>query len=204
MIAPAANALTTVEVLKIHLKVGNATTPPVEDRLQLYINAASAKIESYCDRFFHSTAYVGELHSGRRQNYLLSRQYPIISVEELRIDPSRQWTSPTSLVPVGKYTVADDYQTLQLDGLFPAGFNNVYLSYTAGYATIPNDLAFGCIWLAEWYYRHAERADMGKTSMGKGDENIGILSKTPEMILEHLRPYKRTEFGIAESPIRSF
>lgn len=195
-----ANALTTVARVKIHLRMKPDET--INDALlELYVNAASERIAAWCNRVFISTTYT-ELHSGRRTNYLMPEQYPVTAISELRIDNSRDWTNANNLIDASKYMASDFGQMVQYDGIFPTGFNNVRIIYTAGYAVIPADLEFGCIWLTEWYYRHAQRADMGKTTMGKGDESIGILSKTPEMILETLIDYKRSEFGNSEMPIR--
>lgn len=197
-----ANALTTLANFKIHMSM-QPTASLDDNKMIMYINAASQKIETWCNRILISQSYT-ELKSGRRQNYLLPDQYPVTAISEIRLDNNRQWTLPQSLLDPTTYTLSDFGQTIQWDGIFPGGYNNIRIIYTAGYVTIPADLELGCIWLAEWYYRNQQRADMGKTTMSKGDESIGILSKTPDMILETLVQYKRSEFINAESPVRNY
>ncbi len=185
-------ALITLATAKSHLNIPTATTS--EDvRVQLFIDAASARISKYCERIFEQTTQTGELHSGRRQNVLLPNQYPVISVSALRISAARDWLSADSLVPASQYVISNFGQTITYDGYFPNGSNNVFLTYVAGYATIPADLQLACLWAVEWYYRHRTREDMGKTTTSKGDESIGILAEMPPMIKEILLDYKRTE-----------
>jgi len=55
--------------------------------------------------------------------------------------------------------------------------------------------------MVEWFYRHRERGDMGRTSKTKGDETVGILAEMPPMIKEALLEYKRTDLPLLDRPI---
>jgi hypothetical protein len=195
------NALVTLAVAKMHLDV-NPNSTSEDDRLSFFINAASERVASWCDRIFQQDTYT-EIHSGRRQNFLLPNQYPVTAISEIRINNSRDWTDPNSLIDSTKYVIADFNGTIQYDGIFPTGYNNIRVIYTAGYATFPSDLQLACLWFVEWYYRHRTRGDMGRTTMGKGDENVGILAEAPKMILQILQDYQRCEFNNTESPVRN-
>jgi hypothetical protein len=191
-----ANALTTVATMKSHL----AITSSLEDtRLELFINAASEVLEKYCDRKFKSATYT-EIHSGSGNNILMPLQYPLISITELRIrtDFSTLWTDATTLIASTEYAIIDDSQSVQYNGAIARGFGNVRLIYVAGFATIPSDLELACIWAAEWFFKHRERGDMGRTTKSKSDESVGILASMPPMVLEIASAYKRTELPIAE------
>lgn len=195
------NALLTLQEVKYHLKVPSGTVSD-DATFEMFINAASDRVASFCDRIFLQGTYT-ELHSGRRQNYLLPNQYPITAISEIRIDNSREWTNANNLVAAANYVIADFQSTIQYDGSFPSGYNNIRVIYTAGYVTVPSDLKLACLWFVEWYYRHRAREDMGKTSMSKGDESIGILAETPKMIKEILMDYKRCEFHNSPSLVRN-
>lgn len=188
-------------------KVKNQLDIPVSDtsqdtRLNTYLNAASAAIESYCERKFEQTTYT-EYHHGRRMNFIMPREFPIISVTELRVDGDRVFTDPSTLIPVNEYSIADRNRTIFYSGKFPQGFNNIKLVYSAGYATIPGDIELACIWACEWFVKHRERKDIGRTSVSKGDESVGILASMPPMILELINPYKRCEPPDINSPIEN-
>lgn len=196
-----ANALVTLNLAKGHLAIPLSNT--AEDaRVELFINAASDRASTYCNRIFVLDDYT-ESHHGRRQNILLPLQYPINSVAELRIAGDRNWTDAANLIDASKYFIGDGSDSIIYDGIFPNGFGNVRIIYNAGYVTIPSDLQLACLWFVEWFYRHRTSENMGKTSISKGDESIGILAEAPKMILQILDDYKRTEFPASNAPIRN-
>jgi hypothetical protein len=186
---------------KTHLKVPTGVTSD-DLAIEMFINAASERIAAWCDRVFIEAEYT-ELHSGRRQNFLLPNQYPIWSISEIRIDNSRNWSDAQTLVPSSAYSLSDYNTTIQYDGSFPTGYNNIRIIYTAGYATIPSDLKLACLWFVEWFYRHRSREDMGRTTMTKNSESISVLAETPKMINQILLDYQRCEFNNSQSPVRN-
>lgn len=192
-------ALSTLSRLKAQLGI-NGSDLTQDSLLQFYIDASSQKIETYCDRKFNSQSFTEYFH-GRKQNIIMPKQFPVISVTELRVQASRDWTDVNGLISSDDYVVSDTDNTLIYDGFFPNGFSNIRLIYTAGYATIPSDLELACVWLAEWFYLHKRRQDMGRTSVSKGDENLGVLANMPPMIQEMLIDYKRTEMPAAYAPV---
>lgn len=190
------NALTTLAQAKSQLAIPGVTE---DARVEMFINAASARIERFCDRRFKQASY-SEYHHGRGQNLLLPLEYPIISIAEIRVSDDKVWTE--GLVPSTDYFIVDYDQAIQYLGYFPSGFGNIRLMYSAGYATIPSDLEMACLWYVEWYFKHRDRGDMGRTSISKGDESVGVLDASPKMIQEILLDYKRTEIPSAAAPIR--
>lgn len=197
------NALTTLAVAKSHLSVNSSDTAQ-DNRIELFINAASERIERFTDRKLVSQGSIAEIQHGRRANILLLKQWPIIAVSELKVDHSATFTDPLTIVPVTDYTISDDSTSLlYINQVFPVGFNNIKVTYTAGYTTVPSDLELACLWLTEWYYLHRTRGDMGRTTASKGDESVGVLSDMPPMIEEILIDYKRSEFAALNAPVRN-
>lgn len=192
------NALTSLETAKAHLGIPSAETS-LDARVELYINAASQHIESWTGRKLKSQAHV-EVFDGRRQNCLVPQEYPVTEVAELAVDSSHTFSDPATKWT--NYRISDGGLTVTvIDSYFPQGYQNVRLSYTAGYGEVPADLELGCLLLVEWLYRFKNSGDIGRTSKNKGDESVGILQQIPEVILEHVRPYKRLEVPGALSPI---
>jgi uncharacterized phiE125 gp8 family phage protein len=197
------NALTTLAQAKSHLSISPSDT--LQDaRVELFINAASEKIERYTNRKLVSQGTIAELQHGRRENILLLNQWPIIAISQVSIDSTGAHTDPATVLAANSYAISDDFNSLLLvNSTFPVGFNNVKISYTAGYVTVPSDLELAVLWLVEWYYLARTRGDMGRTSISKGGESVGVLDHMPPMIAEMLGYYKRTEFAAVNSPIRN-
>lgn len=192
-------ALTTLATARQHLQIPSAKTEN-DSKIERFINAASMWIGTYCDRRFVSQSYTEYFH-GRRQNFIMPRQWPVTSITSLKVDNSRDWGNPNSLIASTEYEIADDGTTIVYDSHFPNGQKNIQLISTCGYTTIPYDLEQACLQLIEWWYRHNERQDIGRTSMGKGDENVGVLAEVPKHILQVLDGYKRIEFPSTYSPV---
>lgn len=187
-------ALATLAQLKTQLGIVNSETK-YDSKLTMFLNAASSWVETYCDRRFESQSYV-ELINGNRANYFITDQWPIISVTELRISSSRDWASSTSLIPATDYGIASDgIGITYYPGYLPQGYDNVKITYVAGYATIPYDIQLGCIWAAEWFYLHNNRGDMGRTTASKTGESVGVLSDVPAMVKQVIDPYRRMDFA---------
>jgi uncharacterized phiE125 gp8 family phage protein len=197
------NALTTLATAKSHLSI--SPSDALQDvRIELMINAASEKIERYTNRTLVSQGTISDLQHGRRENILLLKQWPIIAISEVSLDYTAAHTDPLNVLPATDYTISDDRNcVLLINRTFPVGFNNIKVSYTAGYVTVPSDLELACLWLVEWYYLMRTRGDMGRTSASKGGESVGVLDKMPPMIAEMLEFYKRSEFAATNSPTRN-
>jgi hypothetical protein len=187
-------ALATLAQLKTQL--GFKPSDTVQDpKLQLFLDAGSAWVESYCNRIF-SQASRTELFHGNRSNALNPRQWPITAVTELRVSSTRSWGDSSSLLDSSSYGISPDgIMVINYSGIFPLGFDNVRLIYTAGYATIPADLVLANLWASEWFYLHNNRGDAGRTSVSKQGESIGIDHDIPPMIKSILQPYKRIELA---------
>lgn len=193
-------SLTTLAKVKSQLDIPSSDVSQ-DTRLNTFIAAASQAIESYCERKFESTSYT-EYHHGRRMNFIMPREFPIISVTSIHIDNDRVYSANT-LIDASDYSVADRGRTIYYNGKFPQGFNNIKLVYTAGYATVPADIDLACIWAVEWFERHRKDRNMGRTSVSKGDESVGILAEMPPMVLQMINPYKRCEPPDINSPIEN-
>ena len=188
-------ALATLAQLKSQLGIMNSETK-YDTKLNLYLNAASDWVETYCDRKFEAANYVENL-CGNKSNFLSPDQWPIISISELRISWDRDWTSSITLIPASDYGISQDkVGVTYYAGHFPMGFDNVRLSYRAGYETIPSDLQLGVIWAAEWFYLHNNRGDSGRTTASKQGESVGVLADIPPMCKAIIEPYRRMDFAV--------
>lgn len=181
-------ALASLSDVKLQLDIPTSNTAQ-DARLTLYINAATQAIQTYCDRVFDVTART-EYHDGDLSNAIMSHQWPIISVTELWVDPTRSFTDTTYQLAPTDYLIQGESRITFTNLLTPRVSGSIKLVYSSGYSTVPPDLNLACIWLVEWFQHHRNRGDMGRTNVSKGDESIGILAEAPKMILQLLGPYR--------------
>jgi len=162
-------ALTNVADVKESL--GIASSDHTYDNLIIRkINQATAVIEAYCDRRFASTSYTEE-YDASHIDALVLRQRPLISVTSFQVRDSGFNDSDWNTIDSELYFTDTAAGVLKL--LFAArGYWNRYkVTYTAGYATIPDDLAEACASLAG-YYANLSPADVNLKSKTEGSRKI--------------------------------
>lgn len=195
-----ANALTTLNMAKTYLKIPLAETS--QDALvEFFINAASELIERETDRKLKAQSVVDTLH-GRSSNMVMLSQWPVNSITELRIDNSSDFTESSTLIDADEYRIGDDKNTLViLSQTFPKGYNNIRVTFNAGYSTIPSDLEHSCLWMVFYYHKMRIAEDIGRSSRSKGDESTSMIQEAPAEVKNTILRYKRTEFPIANAPV---
>jgi hypothetical protein len=198
----AANALTTVAMAKEYLKIPALVTSE-DTMVDFFIDAASELLETECERKFKSQAFTEKQH-GRRQNTLLLKQWPVTAIGELRIDNSGVFTDAATIVDPLSYQISDDGNGLVLlRGVFPSGYNNVRVVYTAGYATVPMDLVEACLWLVFWQNSIRNAADIGRTTKNKDAETVSYLQSAPQHVKDCILRYKRTECFVGNAAVQN-
>jgi uncharacterized phiE125 gp8 family phage protein len=184
----AANDLTTLAAVETFLGLpsGNAD----EGLLSSLITAASSAIESYCQRSFIAQAYNEYRDGVLGQNQIVTLGYPIISVTGVTVNGQPIPAAVAGAWPRSGYSNGQWY--IRVDGYcIPQGGKNVNLQYTAGYATIPADLAQACVELVALKYKQKDW--IGKS----GSESIDGQSVTyrdiamSQSTMMMLNPYKR-------------
>ncbi|GAB7388993.1 hypothetical protein BSNK01_28310 [Bacillaceae bacterium] len=134
-------ALTSLDKAKRYLKIESNEH---DELIQDLITAASTAIETYTSRIFVQKSYT-ELYDGKGLNYLVLRQAPIVSVSEVKIDDQT--------LPAEDYAFYAETGVLRRKtGFWPEGVQNIEVSYTAGYSTVPPDVEQAVILLvAAWF-----------------------------------------------------
>jgi hypothetical protein len=125
------------------------------------ISAASAFFVTACACSILSQSYT-ELYDGKGGHRLYLRQYPVTAVTSLAIHGR-----PIPQAAPGQHGWTLNGNVILLYGFtFTPGLANIAVTYTAGYATPPQDVAEAVMELAGLRYRGKER--LGKTSEGLG------------------------------------
>lgn len=167
-------ALTNLADVKESLGIDSSVTK-YDNLIRRMINKSTDMIENYCERRFTSTVYTAETYNASHTNTLVLKQRPIITFTSLEV---RDWDlnqGTFETIPSELYFVDSSSGILQLLWNAYGSFKRYQVTYTAGYATIPSDLAEACVALACYYYKNA-------------DSNIQIRERQEGMRMEMYYP----------------
>lgn len=157
--------------------------------LQRLITALSAWVETYCNRHFLAADYVESYNGlgGSHQKQVL-KNFPIISVAGIGINGTI--TVPASASPNLPGFAFDDSTVYLRSYGFIAGYQNVQISYRAGYDVIPTDLEQNVIGLIAWRYRESKRIGQTSNSLGGVTTVSFAIKDMPPDVLTGLQQYK--------------
>lgn len=176
--------LTTLNDVKGWLSITSTTDDELLSRL---ITGASAFIESWCTRSFALTQYTDVLN-GKGSNTMLLGNYPITAVSFVKVD-NISIHAAADCTQIG-YAFDDIAVYLQGGQIFTKGIRNVTITYTAGYADVPADIAMACFELVGKKYR--ERAHIGQTSKTLAGEIVSFMpSDLSKETMSMLRSYNK-------------
>lgn len=146
--APSPDALTTVDQLKAYLSLSSAEHDAL---LESLIEAVSAFFNAYCGRNLAARAYsphpasadhdpANAILDGSGYAELLLPQYPVLELGALTLDGVA--LAPAAAPGGFGYVLDVSAGVVSLtSGVFSRGRGNVSVTYRAGYAAIPADLA---------------------------------------------------------------
>ena len=92
-------------------------------------------------RIVESTVYANARIDGSGRDELLLPQFPVTALSDVRMANDYAFADATVLVEDDDYTYDPDSGIItHLSGVWSEGVRNVRLTFTAGYATVPDDL----------------------------------------------------------------
>lgn len=196
------NALVTLDAAKATNKIPDSVTTH-DEILKLCINSASDDMETQTGIYISPRSNLIEFHSGRRSNQLIPKHYPIIAVNEIRVDHGGEFTDANTIVDSADYYIDEGITVVYRNRFFPYGVGNIKIDYDAGYSTIPSDIRMATLWLVSWYFNLFENHEIGRQSKSKGDESVSWVQKAPEYVRDTIARYKRTEIPADTQGIRN-
>jgi uncharacterized phiE125 gp8 family phage protein len=132
--------LVTLAQVKEHLEIVNADQ---DSYLSTLIERVTGLVEGSTRRKLKSRTYTDELYDGSGTAVLRLKEWPVTSITAISFldsQTSTTWTSQSLT-----YAVIDKETERSIvfrDGTpFPRGFQNVKLTFVAGYSTVPAELA---------------------------------------------------------------
>ena len=166
----AAGDLTDLPTVKSWLGL---TTTATDSLISSLITAVSTFIPNYLGRQILTADYV-ETYRGNGQSVLLLRNFPVTAVASAAF-AGQTITAPADPVALTSGLLFDD-RTLTLVGYcFPIG-RPVVVSYTAGYAATPADIAQAAVELVGEAFRRRDRIGLSSKSLG-GQEVVAFSLK---------------------------
>lgn len=169
------------------------TTTATDSVLTTLVNNAGAFIERYCNRVFEQASYT-ETRNGNGASAIFMRNVPIISVQSVSVDGTSVPAAPDAI----SYGYIFDSNKVYLRGdarinpvtpgifagyppTFSRGIQNITIAYTAGYPTVPMDIAQACIELVA--SKFAKRMRIDKKSDVLAQETVSFdLSDMPASV----------------------
>jgi hypothetical protein len=181
--------LTTLGDVKAWLQTGQAAFPDTDDALLArLVTAASQFIQTWLNRQIAAADWL-EVRDGNGGQRLAFANFPVSAVLSLAIDGLAIPAAPDDggFGPGYVFTPTE----LALRGyIFTRRAQNVIVTYTAGYAATPPDIAQACIELV--CHRYRERTRIGETSRAlSGSEMVSFSQKDiSDAVLLLLSPYR--------------
>ncbi len=176
--------LTTLANLEawLGLAPGNAD----EAMLGRLITAASAYIQTWCDRQFAQQTY-SEVRDGTGAIRMAFAQTPVTAVASVTIGGQAIPPGDAVATPGFYFTPT----LLMLNGYeFCRGFGNVSLVYTAGFAATPPEIEQACIELAAFRYRELERVGIASKGLA-GETTSFVIKDLPPAVATILAAWRR-------------
>lgn len=150
--------LTVLEDVKAWLAISDIDTA-ADDILSRLISSASLFLTNWLNRQVLSANYT-ERYNGNGKQFLRLPAWPITAIASL--------SSNRNAIPASPDGIKDGYvfddATVYLLGMyyFDKGIRNIFITYTAGYVSVPLDIAQATIELVSLKFK--ERQRIGKNS----------------------------------------
>lgn len=161
------------QVSDVKESLGIASSDTTKDNLIVRkINQATKAIENYCGRRFAATAYTNIEYDATNTDQLILRQRPVVSFTSLDIRDSGLNYDSWETIDSELYFVDENAAVIDLMFNARGRWNRYRVTYTAGYTTIPDDLAEACASLACYYYLNADASDVGKLKIEEGQRKV--------------------------------
>jgi len=203
------NALVDLDTMKNWLGIDLLNTD-FDFKIELFINSASKKIETYLNRKLSKRQYTVR-KDGVRSAKIVLRHYPVGTVTSLSL--SNDWDF-TETVDTANYIFSEDGVITLRELVAGRGNANIQVVYEAGYVTplspiqtgeaLPSDIEMACITFVKWLWNidHDER--MGIQSRDKQNQNTTYINGIPKEVCDMIEDHRRVEVTSEHAVIEMF
>ena len=194
------------------------------------INACTDLLESIICAPALAREYT-DILDGNNANVIIPTQYPIRSIEEIKIDTNRNFSSIAPLDQVNYFlrgqvdkrqipnvsirivgqdiVIRDDNEKYILGRMFAgSALGSIQIIYTAGWGadaeTMPSDLRLAFYLLFEFFFMQRDNRDLNIQSKGvKGESYSKVEKAIPQQVYDLLAPYTDVSLGNHPVPQRN-
>jgi hypothetical protein len=145
------------------------------------IDRVSTAFETYCDREFLSRERT-EYYDGTGTRYLFPNYYPITSVSGIWDSTTWGWDS-SNLISSDDYKIKNLNTIVLKSTVFSKDDQNIKITYTAGYGTVPNDLKQACVEEVSRAYKNRKNIDVVDRAAVDGSSTRYIKELLPTTIV---------------------
>lgn len=177
--------LTSAAAAKAYLGVSGTTDDALFGTL---VTAASQYVQAWLTRTIAATDYT-QRFNGPGGHQLVLPHLPINSVASLMIDGV---AVPACAVEGGIGYRFDDVAIYLLGYTFTRGLQNVLITWNAGFATTPPDIAQATVELVAIVYRDRDRIGQLSKSLGNGETVSFFSGDLTPRVKTLLNQYKKT------------
>ncbi len=135
------------------------------------INQATEIIEGWTGRRFAQTTYTSELYDASADNQLILKNRPVSAVSLGARDTTMN-SGSFDTIPTDQYFVDSTAGIIDAVSSFWGSYDQWSVTYTAGYATIPADLAEACATLAAYMTSNDPSTQTGISSKREGSRQV--------------------------------
>lgn len=147
---------TTYALLADLYKLRGMPSADANGLLQLYLDTAADRIDAYCNTQFTTGTATSEVYSGDGGRVIWLAHRPAIAITTVVVDDSTLASSEYELEDYRRLVIPEgDYnpRLRSSAGCWPLGTNNIEVTYSYGYAAVPNAVKLATMKLAAFYYR---------------------------------------------------
>lgn len=197
------NDLTTLAKVKQALGI---TDTSQDAFLAELITAATSAIETYACRKFKARTYTNEFYDGPDDPGLVLKNYPLISVADLRLDTDHKFNTDAILVEDTDFITQLEEGMIELitsslgwggeSVKFPRGAKIIRITYNAGYVIIPADLDRACVQLVAYWKNNELKLGLSSISLGAFSQSFTELGQFPDSVQKLIGVYQYRYSGV--------
>jgi hypothetical protein len=180
-------SLTTLADVKESLGIAASDTS-YDNLIIRKINQATIAIEKYTGRRFLSTVYTDEEYDATGTDQLVLKQRPITTLTSISSRDTSLNEADWDVLDTNVYFYDANSGVVALLFNTTGRWNRYKVTYTAGYSTIPEDIAEAAASLASYYVLNADASAIGVSSKQEGQRSVNYNATKQNFasILENL------------------
>ena len=180
-------ALTSVSDVKESLGIPSGDTTK-DNLITRKVNQATIAIENYCGRRFKETTYTNESYFGTNTTQIVLRNRPITATQTFSLGVRDTILNQNSfeVVDANLYFTDANSGVIDLDFRAIGGVGRYQVTYSAGYAIIPADLAEACASLAAYYVTNAAGTQVGSALKKEGQRELRYATNNNTLSFDNI------------------